>query len=102
MESDNECNKYVKLISAEGMEFFTERKIAVGSETIKAMLEGNFREAEDNVIRLPEIQGPVLEKVVQYLHYKERHGKATGRIPEFVIEPEIALELLVASNYLNC
>ncbi len=82
-----------------------ERSIAIeGSETISAMLEGPgmFRESEDNMIRFPDIQGLVLEKVIQYLHYKRKHSRSTGQIPEFKIEPEIALELLVASNYLNC
>ncbi len=64
--------------------------------------EGNFRESEDNVIRFPEIDGLILEKVIKYLHYKRQHYKSTGKIPEFPIEPEIALELLVASNYLQC
>ena len=73
-----------------------------GSETMKAMLEGDFREAQDNVIRFPDIQGPILEKVIQYLYYKEKNKHSTGKIPEFKIEPELALELLVASNYLNC
>jgi transcription elongation factor B subunit 1 len=80
-----------------------ERTAAIkGSKTMQAMLEGNFRESEDNVIRFPDIHGPILEKVIQYLYYKERHRRSTGKIPEFEIEPEIALELLVASNYLDC
>ncbi len=80
-----------------------ERKAAInGSKTIRAMLEGNFRESEDNVIRFPEIHGPILEKVIQYLYYKERNMNSKGKIPVFDIEPEIALELLVASNYLEC
>jgi len=40
--------------------------------------------------------------VIQYLHYKVRYSESTTKIPEFKIEPEIALELLVASNYLDC
>jgi transcription elongation factor B subunit 1 len=80
-----------------------EKSVAIaGSETMKAMLEGGFSESENNVVRFPEIQGPILEKVVEYLYYKDKYRKSTGQIPEFVIEPEIALELLVASNYLNC
>ncbi len=64
--------------------------------------KGNFRESEDNVIRFPEIEGLILEKVIKYLYYKKQHLKSKGTIPEFKIEPEIALELLVASNYLQC
>lgn len=100
---DSEDAAYVKLISAEGLEIFLEKRVAIaGSETMKAMLEGQFRESEDNLIRFPDIAGHILEKVIRYLHYKVKYSKSTGRIPEFPIEPEIALELLVASNYLNC
>eukprot|EP01083_Nonionella_stella_P292192 993864_1 len=96
-------DSYVKVVSGDGMEFFIEREVAInGSITMKAMLEGNYRESEDNVIRFPEIEGLILEKVIQYLHYKKHHMKSTGKIPEFKIEPEIALELLMASNYLQC
>lgn len=66
------------------------------------MLDGGFREAEEGVIRLPDISSSVLEKLIKYLHYKFENSKSIGPIPEFEIEPEIALELLVAANYLNC
>jgi len=69
---------------------------------IRYNFKGNFRESEDSVIRFPEISGRVLEKVIQYLHYKEQNSHSKNRIAEFPIEPEIALELLVAANYLAC
>ena len=69
---------------------------------MKAMLEGQFRESEDNRISFPDMSGMVLERVVQYLHYKVKYTKTTGVIPQFTIEPEIALELCVAANYLQC
>jgi len=94
---------WVKLISSEGAEFFLEKRVATaGSATMRAMLDGNFRESEDSVIRFPEISGRVLEKVIQYLYYKEQNSHSKNRIAEFPIEPEIALELLVAANYLAC
>mmetsp|Transcript_3185 Transcript_3185/g.3883 ORF Transcript_3185/g.3883 Transcript_3185/m.3883 type:complete len:104 (+) Transcript_3185:88-399(+) len=103
MDTSENDDTYIKVISADGMEFFMDREIAIsGSVTIKAMLDGNFRESEDNVIRFPEIEGVILEQVIQYLHYKKQHMKSTGVIPEFKIEPEMALELLMAANYLQC
>ena len=42
------------------------------------------------------------QKVIQYLHYKVKYANSTQRIPEFPIEPEMALELLMASNFLEC
>ena len=43
----------------------------------------------------------VLEKTVQYFYYKLRHTNHNGPLPEFKIEPEFALELLMAANYLD-
>lgn len=76
---------YVKLISAEGHEFLLDRSIAIAhSKTIGLMLEGSFREAQDNVIRFPDMAGYILERLVKYLHYKAQYSNSTSRIPEFV------------------
>lgn len=101
MEDDS--GRFVKLISAEGNEFLVEKIVAAnGSEMLKSMLEGNFRESEHNVVRFPEISSRVLEKLIEYLYYKSKYEQSTDKIPEFQIEPEMSLELLVAANYLNC
>ncbi|KAF0717323.1 Aste57867_2354 [Aphanomyces stellatus] len=94
-------NEYVKLISAEGHEFYIARKCAMVSGTIKAMLTGHFSESKGE-IRFPDIGASVLEKVIQYMYYKKRYSNSNARIPDFAIEPEIALELLMAANYLDC
>jgi len=51
-------------------------------------------------INFREISTPILEKVIQYFYYKLRYTNSTTEIPEFPIEPEIALELLMAANFL--
>ena len=102
-EDNDQEHVYVKLVSAEGHEMFLDRSIAIAaSGTIRTTLEGPFREAKDNVIRLPEIATPILEQVVRYMLYKSKYSNARDRIPEFTIEPEYALELLIASKYLDC
>lgn len=74
-------------------------------------------------MRFPEIPGIVLEKVIQYLYYKVMHSNvnfippyscshsramqvrytnSNQRVPNFDIDPELALEVLVAANYLDC
>lgn len=64
---------FVKLVSAEGSEFYIDRKVAISaSKTIRTMLEGQFREAKDNVIHFPEISNYILERVLQYLYYQAR------------------------------
>ena len=42
------------------------------------------------------------QKVIQYMHYKVQYANSTQRIPEFPIAPEVALELLMAANFLDC
>jgi len=94
---------YVKLISADDQEFFLDREIACASSTtIRSMLEGQFKEAQDGIIRFSNISGYVLERVVRYLLYKAQYSNSIARIPDFTIEPEIALELLIAAKYLDC
>eukprot|EP00548_Thalassiothrix_antarctica_P006170 CAMPEP_0194137210 /NCGR_PEP_ID=MMETSP0152-20130528/7141_1 /TAXON_ID=1049557 /ORGANISM="Thalassiothrix antarctica, Strain L6-D1" /LENGTH=104 /DNA_ID=CAMNT_0038834147 /DNA_START=81 /DNA_END=395 /DNA_ORIENTATION=- len=104
MNNESEDDKYVKLISTEGHEFLLERDIAIaGSGTIRTMLEGGqFRESNENLVRFPDISGFILERVVQYLHYKAQFSQANTRIPDFTVEPEVALELMIAAKYLNC
>ncbi|KAK7232404.1 transcription elongation factor B [Aureococcus anophagefferens] len=125
MDSDDvKQTPYVKLISAEGHEFWVDRKCANTSGTIKAMLSGprgqrparasrrppatqrpraagQFTESSGE-IKFPEISTPILEKVIQYFYYKLRYTNSQVRIPEFQIDPEMALELLMASNFLDC
>jgi len=93
--------KTIKLISAEGHEFIIARRCALVSGTIKQMLSGQFAESRGEV-RFPEIPGAILEKVIQYMHYKVRYTNSVTRVPEFDIEPELSLELLMAANYLDC
>ena len=72
------------------------------STTIRTMLEGQFREAQDKIISFPDIPGYILERIVRYLHYKAQYSNTSARIPDFMIDPEMALELLIAAKYLDC
>lgn len=44
----------------------------------------------------------VLQKVCQYFAYKVRYTSSATEIPEFNITPDVALELLMAANFLDC
>mmetsp|Transcript_8201 Transcript_8201/g.23351 ORF Transcript_8201/g.23351 Transcript_8201/m.23351 type:complete len:105 (-) Transcript_8201:87-401(-) len=91
----------VKLVSKEGHEFYVDRKCAMLSGTIRAMLSGQFVESGGE-ITFKELSTPILEKVIQYLHYKVRYTNSDTVIPEFKIEPEMVMELLMAANFLDC
>ena len=91
----------IKLKSAEGHEFFIDRRCAMVSGTIKTMLSGQFAESRGE-ISFPEIPSAILERLIQYMYYKVRYTNSAQRIPDFQIEPEMALELLIAAGYLDC
>ena len=94
---------YVKLISSDGHEFIIKREHVLYSGTIKAMLSGpgQFAENETNVIHFREIPSNVLQRVCMYITYKARYTNVTDVVPEFPIPPEIAIELLMAANFLD-
>lgn len=68
----------------------------VDEDTRAFSFENGFAEAQSNVVRLPNIRGAILEKVVEYLCWSAKYAHAKdGDIPGFEhrIPPEIALEV---------
>lgn len=63
---------------------------------------GGFAEAASNRIEFSNISANVLEKVCQYFYYYEKNkGVKDVQDPEFMT-PELALELLYVSDFLDC
>eukprot|EP00056_Hartaetosiga_gracilis_P019420 m.14052 g.14052 ORF g.14052 m.14052 type:complete len:105 (+) comp7684_c0_seq1:268-582(+) len=102
MSSTKEC-QFVSLISYDGHEFIISRQCAMYSGTIKSMLEGpgRFLEGERNEIALREIEAKILEQVCIYLYFKKRYDNSKEKIPDFKIDEEIVLPLLMAANFLD-
>ena len=73
---------------------------------MQAMLSGPsaFSEKETNEMRLSWCPSHVLRKVCLYFQYRARYtdSASAAEIPEFPVEPEIALEMLTAANFLQC
>jgi len=92
--------EYITLVSSDGFEFIISKDAAMVSGTIKNMLSSTFRETEERKIKLQEMDGRLLNKVVEYLHYNIKY-KDSVDVPEFNIPTEMALELLVASDFLD-
>jgi hypothetical protein len=74
--------------------------------------KGNFREAHTRSIEMPDMSGPVLEKVCQYLHYQHRRhhaarmgapspATASDPVDAFTIPPHLCKDTLVAACYLD-
>ncbi|AOW00218.1 BTB/POZ protein [Yarrowia lipolytica] len=94
---------YVGLISSDGHEFWITKEAACVSKVLKPMVQGDghFRETLDNKIPLQDIPHDVAEKLCEYLYYSLKYKDQVSDIPEFEIPPEMALELLVAADYLD-
>ena len=58
--------KKLRLVSQEGEKFEVSKKVAVQSELVKTMAEGDKAE---NEIPLPNVKASVLRKVVEYMKY---------------------------------
>ncbi|CAD5235602.1 unnamed protein product [Bursaphelenchus xylophilus] len=94
---------HVMLISYDGHEFIVPREMAELSNTIKSMMTGPFESTETmpNSVNLKDVPSHVLRKVCHYLAYKMRFTDHEEEIPEFEIAPEVALQLLMTSNFLD-
>ncbi|KAF8316115.1 POZ domain-containing protein [Clavulina sp. PMI_390] len=102
----SEEKKWVKIKSDDGFTFIVERKVAVASQTLASSLneDSNFAEALSNTCHIPA-RDVVAQKVVEYLCHKSQfqNAKSNEEVPDFQerIPPEIALELLMAADYLE-
>ncbi|KAL1925403.1 uncharacterized protein VTP21DRAFT_286 [Calcarisporiella thermophila] len=99
----SEQNPYVRIISSDGFEFIIDREVAMRSATIKNMLSfDQFAESKKNEIHFPAIKAVILEVVCRYLYYNARYSNSTSEIPDFKIDPELSLELIMAADFLVC
>ncbi|KLO17902.1 POZ domain-containing protein [Schizopora paradoxa] len=107
MKNQEHSNEWVKIVSQDGFSFVIKRDVASQSGTLKSMIgtgEG-FAEATSGVCNIPDYRGAVVEKLAEFMIYKKMYGHASPPevIPDFQerIYPEIALELLMAADYLE-
>ncbi|RUS27932.1 BTB/POZ protein, partial [Jimgerdemannia flammicorona] len=88
-QQNPEALEFVKLISCDGFEFIVNKEVALRSGTIKNMLSspGQFTESVQNEVVFRDIK---------------HNTNSTTEIPEFKIDPELALETLMAADFLDC
>ncbi|VEU22427.1 DEKNAAC103353 [Brettanomyces naardenensis] len=99
-DSDEEISKYITLVSNDGFSFQISREAAMVSGTLRGMLNTSFQESSTNTIKLHELDSLLLEKVIEYLYYNLKYKEFVD-VPEFDIPTEMALELLVAADFLD-
>nr|OQO18163.1 hypothetical protein B0A51_13346 [Rachicladosporium sp. CCFEE 5018]OQO22182.1 hypothetical protein B0A51_09869 [Rachicladosporium sp. CCFEE 5018] len=112
-------SQFVTLVSSDDFSFIVLRSAACLSGVIRRMLDpaciifshasllysvltltDGFVEARTNTCHFENISGMVLEKVCEYMYYNEKHRDGKD-VPDMDIPPELCLELLMASDYLD-
>lgn len=98
-------NEYVKLVSADGYEFYVSRRCATVSRTVQSMLNSDFVEAHRGEVRFADIEGALLELVLDYCYYYRQcergvYGGPSG-VPTFPVPLNSSLRLLSVANYLD-
>lgn len=77
----------------------------MASGTIRGLLTGRgmWRELTGPmpILEFETITSAVLEKIIQYFFYKQKYDNAKGSIPEFPLDVDSLLPLLVAANFLD-
>lgn len=96
---------FVRLVSADGLEYLVSRRHASMSKVLAAMLDGAFLEAHTRTVHLP-ISGAVLEKVCQYLYHAVRSQKPgnaglDGSIEGFEVPFHLMKDVYNAALYLD-
>jgi len=113
LDEDNEEVR-IELVAKDGEKFSVDRKVAVMSELVKTMAEGD---ADEKEIPLPNVKAEVLKKVVAYMNYHQDNVAKEIEKPlksanmaevvsqwdsDFVdVEQELLFELILASNYMD-
>ncbi|KAI0764653.1 POZ domain-containing protein, partial [Fomes fomentarius] len=103
-EGADKLNEWVRLTSNDGHDYLVRKKVAMGSGTLRDMLnsDSSFTEALSNTCQMNE-RAIIVEKLSEYLIYKSLYegAKKHEEIPDFQerVYPEISLELLVAADY---
>jgi len=93
----------ITLISNDGYKFVVEKRTAMISQTIRNIIfgGGNYEEQNSKTIRLPHIRSAILEKIIEYWHYRTQYSDHIDQLPKIQIDPKMAIELLNAADLLQ-
>lgn len=94
--------RYVKVTSNDGFTFVIPLEAALVSETWNRMLTTpSYCESETGELTLDE-PAEIVSHIIDYLFYHLRYKETKGQPEsEYEVPPELALQILVAADYLN-
>jgi transcription elongation factor B subunit 1 len=89
-------------MSNDGSVFVIAQQTAMISQMIRNLLygAGNNEEVDTKIIRLP-IRAMILERIIEYWHYRSQYSDYLEQFPKFGITPNRAIEMLQCADYLQ-
>lgn len=95
--------EFIRLKSDDGVEVVVQREIIPYSNVLSMFLDETleWEEAQTGVIQLGGFSGRMLERLAAYLYYRQRY-EGQENFPDFSMEPEEALSMLLVGDYLDC
>ncbi|EPR59829.1 putative elongin C [Toxoplasma gondii RUB] len=97
----------LKLIGSEDTAIVVELEVAEECPMFRRMLASAedgaalYREGKTRELRFPSIRHRVLQKIVDYLRFRRQWNLEGGHNGAFQVESDIALELMLAANFLG-
>lgn len=92
-------SEYITLVASDGSRYVLPRTAACLSATVRASLDNEFLASVKDEVKLPSISGVVLEKTAEYA-VCANEGTVEA-VEKFNLPTELALEVLVAADYLQ-
>lgn len=102
MATTSMAPRYIKVHSSDGFTFVIPREAALVSGTWQRTLSSeNYIESQTGELSMEE-PAEIVATIIDYLFYHLRYRETEGQPgTEFNIPPELALQVLVAADYLN-
>lgn len=91
----------MRLISSEGKYLDVPLHIAKECELLERILSGTCAESQNRELSLPNIRHRTLCKAVDYLRRRCQWREGGGAPLEFEVDDDIAVDLLIAADYLG-
>mmetsp|Transcript_31446 Transcript_31446/g.90168 ORF Transcript_31446/g.90168 Transcript_31446/m.90168 type:complete len:114 (-) Transcript_31446:178-519(-) len=97
-----ESFSYLKIVSADGHHFYLDRRIAYECDFFRKTAEQEpVKDGQPQELPPLKVTGKLLEKVIEYLYYRYKYTDSKVAIPEFPIDDDVVLDLLLVANDLN-
>eukprot|EP00762_Andalucia_godoyi_P001237 ANDGO_04758.mRNA.1 Elongin-C len=104
METEAAVKPSLTLLTQDGFEILIAQDLASYSKVLQAFLAereaSGAAESPNAAFSIP-FRSDLVERAIQYLHYKKKWDHEPDERPQFPIDPESALQLILVADFLQ-